>query len=145
MLSQLVDELVIAATVEWDLYIVWWIPWTFFMKKVKVLSMLNLWCGCWWSHWWIMRCKTCLPLIPCFCFYIKASLWWRQRHEETTNLRSLLLQSTSFHPNGLILGTRTTKIFVRIWDVKTRENVAFFVHFLAIVRHDGVKKGICAR
>ena len=35
--------------------------------------------------------------------------------------------AASFHPDGLILGTATTDKLVRVWDVKTQQNVVTFV------------------
>ncbi|XVE65769.1 hypothetical protein DITRI_Ditri08aG0026200 [Diplodiscus trichospermus] len=86
-----------------------------------------------------------------WCFYDLSSGLCLTQVEDPSNLG---YASAAFHPDGLILGTGTTGATVRIWDVKSRGNVANFDghtgavtaisfsengYFLATAAHDGVK------
>ncbi|XP_012487307.1 pre-mRNA-processing factor 19 [Gossypium raimondii] len=87
-----------------------------------------------------------------WCFYDLSSGLCLTQVEDPSN--SMGYTSAAFHPDGLILGTGTTGATVRIWDVKSRGNVANFDghtgavtaisfsengYFLATAAHDGVK------
>ncbi|OMO86569.1 hypothetical protein CCACVL1_09553 [Corchorus capsularis] len=87
-----------------------------------------------------------------WCFYDLSSGVCLTQVEDPSN--SMGYTSAAFHPDGLILGTGTTDATVRIWDVKSRGNVASFDghtgavtaisfsengYFLATAAHDGVK------
>ncbi|XP_007035246.2 PREDICTED: pre-mRNA-processing factor 19 homolog 1 isoform X1 [Theobroma cacao] len=87
-----------------------------------------------------------------WCFYDLSSGICLTQVEDPSN--SMGYTSAAFHPDGLILGTGTTEATVRIWDVKSRGNVANFDghtgavtaisfsengYFLATAAHDGVK------
>ncbi|XP_039007228.1 pre-mRNA-processing factor 19-like isoform X2 [Hibiscus syriacus] len=87
-----------------------------------------------------------------WCFYDLSSGLCLTQVEDPSN--SMGYASAAFHPDGLILGTGTTGATVRIWDVKSRGNVANFDghtgavtaisfsengYFLATAAHDGVK------
>ncbi|XP_039029747.1 pre-mRNA-processing factor 19-like isoform X2 [Hibiscus syriacus] len=87
-----------------------------------------------------------------WCFYDLASGLCLTQVEDPSN--SAGYTSAAFHPDGLILGTGTAGATVRIWDVKSRGNVANFDghtgavtaisfsengYFLATAAHDGVK------
>ncbi|KAA3485357.1 pre-mRNA-processing factor 19-like [Gossypium australe] len=87
-----------------------------------------------------------------WCFYDLSSGLCLTQVEDPTN--SMGYTSAAFHPDGLILGTGTIGSTVRIWDVKSRGNVANFDghtgavtaisfsengYFLATAAHDGVK------
>ncbi|GMI64155.1 Plant U-box 59, MOS4-associated complex 3A [Hibiscus trionum] len=87
-----------------------------------------------------------------WCFYDLASGSCLTQVEDPSN--SMGYTSAAFHPDGLILGTGTAGATVRIWDVKSRGNVANFDghtgavtaisfsengYFLATAAHDGVK------
>ncbi|KAK8571938.1 hypothetical protein V6N13_047567 [Hibiscus sabdariffa] len=87
-----------------------------------------------------------------WCFYDLASGLCLTQVEDPLN--SMGYTSAAFHPDGLILGTGTAGATVRIWDVKSRGNVANFDghtgavtaisfsengYFLATAAHDGVK------
>ncbi|KAE8667994.1 TLD-domain containing nucleolar protein, putative isoform 1 [Hibiscus syriacus] len=87
-----------------------------------------------------------------WCFYDLSSGLCLTQVEDPSN--SVGYTSAAFHPDGLILGTGTTGATVRIWDVKSRGNVANFDghtgavtaisfsengYFLATAAHDGVK------
>ncbi|XVF62778.1 hypothetical protein PTKIN_Ptkin09bG0035800 [Pterospermum kingtungense] len=87
-----------------------------------------------------------------WCFYDLSSGLCLTQVEDPSN--SLGYTSAAFHPDGLILGTGTSGATVRIWDVKSRGNVANFDghtgavtaisfsengYFLATAAHDGVK------
>ncbi|XVF66405.1 hypothetical protein PTKIN_Ptkin10aG0032900 [Pterospermum kingtungense] len=87
-----------------------------------------------------------------WCFYDLSSGLCLTQVEDPSN--SMGYTSAAFHPDGLILGTGTTEATVRIWDVKSRANVANFDghsgavtaisfsengYFLATAAHDGVK------
>ncbi|CAG8572491.1 3904_t:CDS:2 [Acaulospora colombiana] len=47
-------------------------------------------------------------------------------HDIATSQTLVKIESKDFHPDGLILGTGTNDSVVRIWDVKTQQNVASF-------------------
>ncbi|XVE81926.1 hypothetical protein DITRI_Ditri15bG0105500 [Diplodiscus trichospermus] len=87
-----------------------------------------------------------------WCFYDLSSGLCLTQVEDPSN--SMGYTSAAFHPDGLILGTGTVGATVRIWDVKSRGNVANFDghtgavtaisfsengYFLASAAHDGVK------
>ncbi|KAB2067648.1 hypothetical protein ES319_A09G242400v1 [Gossypium barbadense] len=76
-----------------------------------------------------------------WCFYDLSSGLCLTQVEDPSN--SMGYTSAAFHPDGLILGTGTTGATVRIWDVKSRGNVAISFsengYFLATAAHDGVK------
>ncbi|KAG9445748.1 hypothetical protein H6P81_011876 [Aristolochia fimbriata] len=88
-----------------------------------------------------------------WCFYDLASALCLSQVSVDEDSANKGYTSAAFHPDGLILGTGTEGL-VRIWDVKSQQNVANFDqiegsvtsisfsengYFLATVAHDGVK------
>ncbi|KAI3459549.1 hypothetical protein Pfo_016212 [Paulownia fortunei] len=88
-----------------------------------------------------------------WCFYELASGLCLTQVEDTSG-SSEGYTAAAFHPDGLILGTGTSGALVKIWDVKSRANVARFDghigavtaisfsengYFLATAAQDGVK------
>ncbi|EYU43746.1 hypothetical protein ABFS82_07G052300 [Erythranthe guttata] len=89
-----------------------------------------------------------------WCFYDLASGLCLAQVEEASGSSEGGYTSAAFHPDGLILGTGTAGSVVKIWDVKSQNNVARFDghqgavtaisfsengYFLATAAHDGVK------